>query len=166
MLFLVTFFAPLWAIFICMKMKYSEISSEVREIVESNNFLLIDFVLRGTENNPVIEVYIDNSNSITAEDCAVISRQCNSLFEEKYGGVNYRLEVSSPGVDRSLKYLQQFPKNINRNFELQFEQNGNINKLNGKLTAVKGNVLIFETKKEQLSIDFNNIKSAKVLISL
>ena len=54
-----------------------------REIAESDGFFLIDVTFRGTENNRVIEVFIDGENNITAEDCAQISRIMNSVIDEK-----------------------------------------------------------------------------------
>ena len=82
------------------------------EITSSSGFLLIDIVLRGTERNRVIEVFVDGEKYITAKDCAEISRKLNEVFEEKeLIKAAYRLDVSSPGIDRPLLYLKQYPKN-------------------------------------------------------
>ena len=95
------------------------IAEIAREIVVSNGFFLIDVTFRGTENNKVIEVFIDGEKNITAEDCAKVSKEINSIIDEKQLiKSRYRLDISSPGVDRPLQYLKQYSKHIGRRFEV------------------------------------------------
>ncbi len=77
------------------------------EITASSGYFLIDIVLRGTERNRVIEIFVDGEKNITAKDCVEISRKINEIFEEKeIIKAAYRLDVSSPGIDRPLLYLK------------------------------------------------------------
>jgi len=138
----------------------------VQGIVEKNGYFLIDLIFRGSETNRVFEIFIDGENNITAEDCAKISREINSILSEhELIDFSYRLDVSSPGVERPLKFLKQFPKHLNRKFEVSFNQNEEIKKLTGKLLKVEGDYLLFLTKNGEEMVNFNNILNAKVLIS-
>ena len=138
----------------------------VQGIVEKNGYFLIDLIFRGSETNRVFEIFIDGENNITAEDCAKISREINSILSEhELIDFSYRLDVSSPGVERPLKFLKQFPKHLNRKFEVSFNQNEEIKKLTGKLLKVEGDFLLFLTKNGEEMVNFNNILNAKVLIS-
>lgn len=140
----------------------TEIASE---IAVSNGFFLIDVTFRGTENNKVIEVFIDGERNITAEDCALVSRELNSIINQKQLiKSRYRLDISSPGVDRPLQYLKQYRKHIGRRFEVTFNVDGNHKNIKGKLLKTEGDKLTFLTGKE-LEINFNDIIKAKVLIS-
>ena len=113
-------------------------------VVEENGFFLIDMILRGNENNRVIEIYIDGEKDISAEDCAKVSRELNSIIEsQNLIESKYRLDVSSPGIDRSLIFLKQYPKHINRKFDVSYIQNNETNKLTGKLLDVSGENLTF-----------------------
>ncbi|MFO7445172.1 MAG: ribosome maturation factor RimP [Ignavibacteriaceae bacterium] len=136
-----------------------------RETVEKNGFFLVDLIIRGTPKSKVIEVYIDSEGNVSAEDCALISREINSQLE----GIiefSYRLDVSSPGVERPLKFFKQYPKNLNRKFELSYIENGETKRLAGKLIAADNEELTFLlNNQDQKKINFNNIKKAKVLIS-
>ena len=134
--------------------------------VEKNGFFLIDFVLRGNEKNRVIEIFVDGEKNISAEDCANISREINTEIEtQNLNESNYRLDVSSPGIDRPLLYLKQYPKHLNRKFDISYNQNNETKKLTGKLMDVLGEDLTFLSDNKQIIINFNNIKKAKVIAS-
>jgi ribosome maturation factor RimP len=135
-------------------------------IVEKNGFFLIDFVLRGNEKNRVIEIFVDGERNISAEDCAIISREINTAIEtQNLIESNYRLDVSSPGIDRPLLYLKQYPKHVKRKFDISYNQNNETKKLTGKLVDVSGEDLTFLSDNKQIIINFNNIIKAKVLAS-
>ncbi len=136
------------------------------EAAAKNGFFLIDFISRGDRANKIYEVYIDGEKNVTAEDCAGLSREVISAIENLPGlEPSFKLVVSSPGVDRPLKFLKQFPKNINRKFEVSYLLNGEKKKLTGKLVNVQGEELLFLSNKNEILINFNNIQKAKVLIS-
>jgi len=136
----------------------------VNEITASSGFLLVDVVIRGTERERVIEVYIDAEKNISADDCAGISSKMINAFEEKQLITSrYRLDVSSPGVERPLIHLKQFPKHINRKFEVTYNSNGEKKKITGRLKEVDGESLMFFSNNE-IKINFNNIIKAKVLV--
>ncbi len=135
-------------------------------IIEKNGFFLIDIIFRGNENSRVIEIFIDGERNVSAEDCAKINREFNSLIEEqKLMESNYRVDVSSPGIDRPLIYLKQYPKHLNRKFDISYNQNNEAKKLSGKLIDVSGENLTFLSDNRQIIINFNNIKKAKVIAS-
>lgn len=133
---------------------------------EVHNLFLIDFVFRGTNKNHVIEIYYDGEHNVTAEFLANVSREINEEIEKAalLEGA-YRLDVSSPGTERPLKFLQQYPKNLNRKFELSYKDGDETKKLAGKLVRIEGEMLTFLNGQTEVTINFNNIKKAKVIVS-
>ncbi|HSR17213.1 MAG TPA: hypothetical protein VLM39_03880 [Ignavibacteriaceae bacterium] len=144
-----------------------KISEIAEESAQKKGFFLIDLIFRGNEKNKVIEVFIDGERNVSADSCAEISRDIISEIDKIPDFTShYRLEVSTPGVDRPLKLLKQFPKHLGRKFEISFRQNEQITKLNGKLLKIENDELIFlNEKKEEVPVNFSNIIKAKVLIS-
>ncbi len=141
------------------------IKKKIIDLVEKNNFLLIDLIIRGNERNPVIEIYIDGDEPVTANDCSKLSRKITSFIEdEELLTGNYRLDVSSPGIDKPLKYLRQYPKHINRSFEIKYLENGEKKKFEGELINIDGENLTFLTNKGEIKLNFNQIQKAKVII--
>ena len=148
-----------------MKTLKKNIESIAAEIASLKGLLLIDVNIRGNENNKVIEIFIDGEQNISAADCADFSRDVNSRIEtENLITSRYRLDVSSPGVDRPLIFPEQFPKHVNRNFEVTYKLGEQKKKFKGKLLSVNDNMLTFKTDKE-LILNFNDIIKAKVIIS-
>jgi ribosome maturation factor RimP len=57
----------------------------------------------------LLRIFIDKPGGIGVEDCAFVSNHLTRLFPVE--GINYeRLEVSSPGLDRPLRRLQDFKR--------------------------------------------------------
>ncbi len=149
-----------------MNILHKNITEFTDRITQDLDLLLIDVIIRGDERNRVIEIFIDGEMGISADTCAEVSNKIKVLIDEQdlIKG-KYRLEVSSPGIDRPLKFLKQFPKNVNRKFEIVFLDGESTVKAVAKLLKVEGEDLFFSDGKKELIINFNKIKSAKVQIS-
>lgn len=147
-----------------MKQNFENIEKIAQQVAEQNNLFLVDLIVRGSESSRVIEVFIDGEINISADECALVSREISKLIDEKELLKSYRLDVSSPGVDRPLIYLKQFPKHINRMFEVEFKTADSSSTLKGKLISVEDEVLTFQAGKE-IRIKFVDIIKAKVLVS-
>lgn len=67
----------------------------------------IEFVSQGRHS--VLRVFIEHEQGISVDDCEKVSRQLSAVLdvEDPISG-EYRLEVSSPGIDRPLFTLEQF----------------------------------------------------------
>jgi ribosome maturation factor RimP len=147
-------------------MEKQQIAKKIEEIVSSLGYLLIDLVFRGDHHLFVIELYIDNETGITTDDCSTVSRAVNEIIElEKLIDSSYRLDVSSPGTERPLKYLTQYSKHLNRKFEVEYKDDEEIKKLTGKFVRMKEADLFFEEKKNEIKINFEKVIKAKVIIS-
>lgn len=147
-----------------MDLNKKEILNRVKEITEELGYLFIELDFRGDSRNHILELFIDNESGITTVDCSKVSEVVGNWIEdEAIIKSRYRLNVSSPGVDRPLKYIQQFKKNVGRKFKLQLEENED-KKLEGELLEVNNDVLKFQLGKELKEININKIRSAKVLI--
>lgn len=135
------------------------------KITSQSGYFLIDIIIRGTEKYRVIEVFIDGETHLTAKDCAELSRKIyRAIEEQQIIKSSFRLDVSSPGIDRPLLFLKQFPKHINRKFEIIYKSDEKKRKFKGTLKKVVGEQLTFLADK-QLIINFNDIIKAKVTIS-
>lgn len=147
-------------------MEKAKLNQLFEEVINSLGYLLIDIVVRGDNHLRIFELYIDNEKGITTDDCVLVSRAINEkIEEEKIIDSNYRLDVSSPGIDRPLKFLVQYQKHLNRKFEVQYKVDDQVKKLTGKLLRIEADNLFFSEKNDEVKINFNNIMKAKVLIS-
>lgn len=147
-----------------MNQNIENIREIAHRVAEQNKLLLIELIVRGSESSRVIEVFIDGENNITADQCALVSSEISKQIDEKELLKSYRLDVSSPGVDRPLVHLKQYPKHLNRLFEVEFGSSVEPTKFKGKLISVEDDILTFQSGKE-IKIKFQDILKAKVLVS-
>jgi ribosome maturation factor RimP len=144
----------------------NKISQIVQKITEEFGFMLIDVIFRGDERNRIIQIFIDGETGLSADDCASVSNSISKVLDdEDLIPSKYRLEVSSPGTERPLKYLKQYSKHLNRKFELIYLKGEEEIKFVGKLIRINEEDLFFLDNKNEIMINFNKIKTAKVLIS-
>lgn len=95
-------FAPIF----CFRGERMDLASTLEKTVTGLGFELVDWERAG---NGCLRVYIDRPGGITVDNCAFISDQLTKLFAVE--DIDYeRLEVSSPGLDRSLKKEADFAR--------------------------------------------------------
>ena len=143
-----------------------KIARIAKDTSERNNLFLIDLILRGNESKRIIEVYIDGEVIVTADTLAAISREIDDrIYKEELISGSYRLDVSTPGVERPLKYLQQYVKHIGRKMQMKVNLNGGEKEFSGKLLRIEESNLFFDIENVESLIKFEQIISAKVIIS-
>ena len=70
---------------------------------------VIDLVVRGDRMHRVIELFVDSEGGVTLDLCQEISKSLVQEIEKnKTLAGTYRLDVSSPGLDRPLKFPWQY----------------------------------------------------------
>lgn len=64
---------------------------------------------------PKVLVYLDGDTGISIGRCSKLSRMLEAFLDESLLlGAEYRLDVSSPGVTRSLVFPRQYPQHVGR----------------------------------------------------
>ena len=92
----------------------------IRDYIAGLGFELVDLRRTGTLQRPILQVRVDRPDSrpgqgVTADDCAVISRSLESFLETRaMVGPRYVLEVSSPGLERPLKWPEHWRRFVGR----------------------------------------------------
>ena len=84
-------------------------------ILASMKLELVDIEFARMGRDAVLRLFIDKDGGVTLDDCADVSRDLSAILDvEDVISVNYTLEVSSPGLDRPLKKLQDYERYIGR----------------------------------------------------
>jgi ribosome maturation factor RimP len=131
----------------------NEIHRLITDIVEASGLIVED--IKMSETGGTIKVICDTEKGISSAELVKISKKIlrNEEFDEKYA-VNYRLEVSSPGVDMPLSKARHFAKNKGRDIELQHEFEEQKSPIKGTIEDVDDEVLSLNVKikKENTTI--------------
>ncbi|MBI2404123.1 MAG: ribosome maturation factor RimP [Gemmatimonadetes bacterium] len=104
--------------------------SQVRSRVEGLGFDLADLRRGGRSRRIRLEVRIDRPASVpgqgvTVDDCARVSRALEQWLDTSLVlGSNYILEVSSPGIERPLRWRQHWERFVGRDVNLRLRGRG------------------------------------------
>jgi len=122
-----------------------------------------------------LEVFVDSDSQLTLKKCTKISRYLEELIEEKsLLPEKYKLDVSSPGIDRPLLWPRQYLKNIGRKIKVKQDEKKEIK---GKLISaddkgIKVEVPLTRKQAKELGVKsqieeimYSDILNAKIQIS-
>lgn len=146
-------------------MNYSK--EEIRKIFEDEvqkmGFDLIDIQLNVTGKAGMIRLFVDRDGGININECSEVSRSISELiFRKDLFPGNYRLEVSSPGLDRSLTTKKDFQRNVGKDIILEYKVESDFKKIEGKIASADAELFIINNKNESFSVPFSNINKGKI----
>ena len=140
-----------------------EIINIIEPFLEDGQVLMdVNHDVRGN----FVRIVVDSENILTLDDIAKLTRSIKNASEtlsEFPDGI--RIEVSTPGLDRSLSEPFQYKKNLNRNLEVVFDENKASTKVTGKIIRVGNKSFELESDNKTLSLSYDQVTSALVKVS-
>ncbi|XPS82588.1 RimP: ribosomal maturation factor [Desulfosarcina variabilis str. Montpellier] len=112
-----------------------------------------------------LRFFIDKPGGVTLDDCVDISRQMEDILDVHLQDVPpYRLEVSSPGIDRPVGKLEDFIRFEGQHAKIRVSTavNGRKN-FTGRLSGVIGEMIQLQVDKEKISLNFKDITRARLI---
>lgn len=115
------------------------------EVLSGSEAFPVEVVVRGRGGSQVIDVYVDSPGPIGSDDLARISRALGDAIDtETLVPGPYRLDVSTPGLERPLQDIRQYGKHVGRPLQVRLvpgEQGAGESRA-GTLVAVDGDVVV------------------------
>lgn len=139
-------------------MNKRELEEKVKNLVESYDFELVELNIK--EKKPALfEIIIYKKEGINLDDCTLISRAVdNEIDLDEYFANDYRIEVASPGLDRKLKTLDDYRRNIDNNVEVRlYKKIKNKKEFIGKLTNYNEKEIFLQVEEDIIEIPIENI---------
>lgn len=146
--------------------------AEERMAELNNGLYIVELSVSATN---VIHLELDKlKGGVTVDDCVSVSRNIeHNLDREKE---DFELHVSSAGLDKPLRHINQFSKNIGRDLSVVLKSGI---KVQGEIIKVMDEKLILESKTmkkldvkkrkelvtEYHELPFNDVKEAKIVVS-
>ena len=147
-----------------MARKETQIQQLLEPTVEAMGYELwgIEYLSQGRHST--LRVFIDAENGITVDDCAAVSEQVGSVLdvEDPISG-EYTLEVSSPGMDRLLFKLEQYPGYVGEIVDLRLRSpfEGR-RKFRGILKGIEGEDVVVQVDDHEYLLPHSAIEKARV----
>ena len=119
---------------------------------------VVDVEYRRVGRTMLLRLFIDKEGGVTLDDCSGFSHEFSQLLDvEEFIGEQYTLEVSSPGLDRPLKRVDDFTRYSGRlikarTFEPIPDAAGNKRKtFLGTLLGIQEGIVKIQLKEGQLA---------------
>ncbi len=150
----------------------SKISTLIEPILEDSGFLLVQ--LKKNDYEQALQIFIEKVNGqLTISDCSKTTKEILQILgNDKLIPENYRVEVSSPGIDRVLVRAKDFEDNIGNEIKIELkEKTANRKNIKGEISSFLGDSLTLKLKKNEkismmkLLVSLMNISKAKLVFS-
>lgn len=136
--------------------------------IENLGYELADLELKTGGADGLVRIFIDKADGIGVEDCEAVSRQVSTILdvEDPLQG-NYALEVSSPGLDRTLTKPAHFRRFMGQDVrvKLRFPLSGRRN-YRGALRSADDEKIEVEVDGESHILPIATIESARLIPAL
>ena len=137
---------------------------------------LVRVRMQGGKSDPTLQVMAErpDTRQLVIEDCAELSRRISDKFDaleaegkDPVGEEAYRLEVSSPGIDRPLTRFQDFADWEGQEARIRLvEPFEDRKQISGNLMGVEGTKITVDVNKHKImTIDFSQVADAKLVMT-
>jgi ribosome maturation factor RimP len=146
----------------------------IEPAVTQLGFDLVRVAMIGGTSDPTLQVMAErpDTRQLTIDDCTDISRKLSELLDaEEAAGRDpieggYRLEVSSPGIDRPLTRRKDFADWAGHEARIKYaEAVDGAKQVSGIIEGISGDTISVATPKGERQVEFTNIASAKLLLT-
>ncbi|MEP9358634.1 ribosome maturation protein RimP [Sphingomonas sp. KR3-1] len=154
----------------------ADITKLIEPEAKALGLALVRVKMFGGTSDPTLQVMAErpDTRQLTIDDCADLSRRISDVFDalEEAGkdpfDHAYRLEVSSPGIDRPLTRAQDFEdwKTHEARLNLVEPLEDGRKQLTGDLIGAEGDMISIDVRKYKVvSVPFGAIADAKLLMT-
>ncbi len=138
---------------------------DLEALIEKNvsklGYELVDFEI--INRGELLRIFIDKPSSINIDDCVSVTNQLKHILTVEEDIIFDRLEVSSPGINRVIKKLQDFERFKGEKIKIKtrspIEERKNFT---GTLKGTKKDLVLIEFNNVLVEISLDNIEKARL----
>ena len=138
-----------------------DLEALIEKNVSKMGYELVDFEI--INKGELLRIFIDKPGSITIDDCVAVTNQLKHILTVEEEIIFDRLEVSSPGINRAVKKLQDFERFKGEKIKIKTRSPiKEIKNFTGILKGTKKDLILIEFNNILLEIRFDNIEKARL----
>jgi ribosome maturation factor RimP len=132
-------------------------------ILEERDFKLVDIEFIQSKR-PILRIYIYNPEGTSIDDCEWVSKRIGALLDvEDLIDKAYILEVSSPGLDREFKNVEEYDIFKGRDVVIKTKEPINEKKVfKGTLLGLEDEKVKIKENEETVEIPLENVSRTKL----
>ena len=145
----------------------TQVETKVKALIEDTihnlGYQIYDVIYEKEGKDNYLRIFIDNSATITLEDCEEVNNAITDMLDEKdLIKSQYFLEISSPGLERRIRSDEHLQMFINSKIEMNlFKAIEKKKIITGILKNFDKNQITVEVEGKDISIERSNISKIK-----
>lgn len=141
---------------------------EVKDLAEAvtrrRSLRLWDVEVGGAPGRQIVRIYVDGDDGVDLDTVADVSEEISRGLDlrDPIPG-RYTLEVSTPGLERTLRYPEHFTVSVGRDVVVKTTEPvvGNSNRVEGTIASVDDRCVTLRLDEGEVVIPFGMIRSAR-----
>jgi ribosome maturation factor RimP len=143
---------------------------QVRDLAEAvtrrRSLRLWDVEMGGAPGRAIVRVFVDADGGIDLDTVSEVSEELSRGLDlrDPIAG-RYTLEVSSPGLERNLRYPEHFAASVGRRVVVKTNEKlvGNSNRVEGTVAGAGSSSFSITTGNQDVDVPYSAVKSARTV---
>jgi ribosome maturation factor RimP len=143
-----------------------EAETLIRPVIEGSGLELVDVAFRRESGRRVLRVVVDREGGVDVDTIAELAEKVSRRLDvEGFAPGPYALEVSSPGIERSLKLPRDFARRVGDNVKVKTTTpiEGRTN-ITGELVSADDDGIAVAAAGGELRVRYADIASARTVV--
>jgi ribosome maturation factor RimP len=143
-----------------------EAETLVRPVIEGSGFELVDVAFRRESGRRILRVVVDRDGGVDVDTIAELAEKVSRRLDvEGFAPGPYALEVSSPGIERSLKRPRDFERRVGDTVKVKTTTpiEGRTS-ITGELIAADDDGIAVAAGGRELRVRYVDIASARTVV--
>ena len=143
-----------------------EAETLIRPVIEGSGLELVDVAFRRESGRRVLRVVVDREGGVDVDTIAELAEKVSRRLDvEGFAPGPYALEVSSPGIERSLKLPRDFARRVGDNVRVKTTTpvEGRTN-ITGELVSADDDGIMVAVGGGELRVRYADIASARTVV--
>ncbi len=139
-------------------------------LADDMGLAIVQVKASGADGGQTVQIMAENPQTrrLGIDDCAALSRAISAAMdvEDLISGA-YKLEVSSPGIDRPLTRLQDFVdyEGFEAKLETSIPNEAGQKRFRGFLKGLKDENILINTDQGEAEVPFHGLSKAKLVLT-
>lgn len=142
-----------------------DVEALVRPVVEASGLELWDAAFRGEGGRSILRVTVDRDGGVDLDSIAEVSERLSRRLDlEDFGPRGYSLEVSSPGIERSLHTPRHFERSVGQLVKVKTAESLEGRTVHeGALVSTDAEAIVIASEGGELRVPYADIRSARTV---
>ena len=143
-----------------------EVTGLAEAVAQRRSLKLWDVEVGGHAGRQVIRVLVDSEPGVDIDTVAQVSEELSRGLDLRDPiGSRYTLEVSSPGLERTLRSPEHFELSVGRKVVVKTTEPvvGGSNRIEGVIAGTSGRGVRLEVEQGEVELGYDSIKSARTV---